>query len=91
MTLLAGVREHVLDMIGIIRLLVIRLVARPAIRGSAFVLSIRVALRTACVDVRSREREVRQIVVKRGRLPGDRRMACRARMRHLQRFMIRVI
>ena len=41
--------------------------------------------------MRARQREVGQIVIELRRRPADRRMALRAGVRQVQRFMIRII
>ena len=77
MTFEALVRELILSVIRVIGFAVIFIVARPTIRRRAGKLTADVTLGAAHADVRAGQREVGEIVVKLGRLPGGSRVALR--------------
>ena len=62
-------------MAGVIRAVIIFIVARPAIDRQFRVIAIRVALSTVGRDVRAGERELCVGVIETGGLPAARRMA----------------
>ena len=74
-TLQAVVREACRRVVGIVRVVVVLSVARPAICGCAVKLPIDVAFRTIDRDMCARKRELRVVVVERRRFPRVRRVA----------------
>lgn len=84
----AAVREPGRLMIGIVGILIILLVARVAIGGRVLVLAVDVTLCALHGYVSADQRERSIVMVKRGRLPGTRRVTFRARMRELIRHVI---
>lgn len=73
--LLAVLRETASDVIGIVRALVVRHMTRGALRRKSVILAARVALQTLCFNMRTRQREIREIVIKVGVVPVTRIVA----------------
>jgi len=83
--------ELVADVIGIRRAFIVRLVAAITLRRRPLELPVDVALRTTRVYMRSRQREIRTVVIEAGGRPGDGCMALRTRMTEVSRHVVRVL
>ena len=91
MTVRAVMTELILHVIGIVHLLVISLMARPAIRGGSFKDPAHVTGDTTHRYMRSGEREVRSGVIEGGRFPSCRTVTVRAVVTELILHVIRVV
>lgn len=85
-TLQAFVRELILRVI--VGALIVRLMTRPTVRGCIIELAVRVTLIACHAHMRSRQREVRKIVIKGRGLPAEGGVALRAFMAVVAKFMI---
>ena len=90
-TLRAGVAEISGDVVWVVHLFKIVLVTSKARRGCSGKFSIRVTSSTIRFDMRTGQREVRIIMIERGRRPDTCIVAFLARMRELRLRMIRCI
>ena len=91
MTLSAGMIEVARDVIRVLHSFEVRLMTGEALLRRSGILPIDVTGCAAHIDVRSSQREVREIVIEFCRRPSGRRMTLRASVRQLQLSMIRII
>ena len=90
-TFLTGMRELISDMVWLAGTLKVCIVTGPAVHRRAIVLSVRMTLRAGRINVRAGQREIRQVVIKRGRLPCRRIMTLCAGMTELIGDVIGVV